>query len=125
MVYMHSCAILPKNCRVAPSPLRHVASLIPPGRGILIHSTRTSHIRIRSTFHLLWISHIWIRSTFYLIRMSHSRHSIGPTSHFLRMSHSRNSIRPKFHLLRIFSFVVFLFILIFFYFLFLFVPTRF
>ena len=50
---MHSCGILPKNCRVAPSPLRHVASLsfhpdgkfsfIPPGH-------LTSGFGRRSTF---------------------------------------------------------------------------
>ena len=57
-----TCGILPKNCRVAPSPLRHVASLIPPGHltsGILLrrHSTWISHIRnsVRPTFHILRI----------------------------------------------------------------------
>ena len=87
------CGIFPKNCRVAPSPLRHVASLIPPEHlisGILPrrHSTRVSHIRIRPTF--------------YLIRMSHYRNYVRPTSHFLRISHSRNSIGLTFHLFRIF-----------------------
>ena len=96
------CGILPKNCHVAPFPLRHVVSLIPPGRGILTHYTRTSHIRIRPTFYLLRISHIRIWPTFYLIRMSHSRNSVRPISHFLRISHSCNSIRSTFHLLRIF-----------------------
>nr|CAN62500.1 hypothetical protein VITISV_000083 [Vitis vinifera] len=111
----HLCGILPKNCRMAPSPLRHVASLIPPGRGILTHSTRTSHIRIRSTFRLLRISHIRIRPTFYLIRMSHSRNYVRLTSHFSPdisqpqfypadvppspdVSHIR--IRPTFYLIR-------------------------
>ena len=64
-----------------PPPLRCVAQLIPPGQGILTHSTRP---------------------TFYLIRMSHSRNSVRSASHFLRISYSHNSIRPAFHLLMIF-----------------------
>ena len=86
---------------MAPSLLRHVASLIPPGREILIHSTRTSHIQVWPTFYLIRMSHSRhsIRSTSHFLRMSHSRHSIRPTSHFLRMSHSRHSIRPTSHFL--------------------------
>ena len=97
------CEILPKKCRVAPSPLRHVASLIPPEyiiSGILLrrhsirteiltHSTRMSHSRnyIRPTFHLIRISHIRIRPTFHLIRISHIR--IRMTFHLLRIFHIR------------------------------------
>ena len=65
-----SCGILPKNCRVAPSPLgtqtgpcdaRH--SSFHPGKNSVLptfHLLRISYIRnsIRPTFHLLQIFHI-------------------------------------------------------------------
>ena len=113
------CGILPKNCRVAPSPLRHVASLIPPGRkfSLIPPGYLTFGILLRRHFHpgishpeffsadiSTRVSHIWnsVRPTFHLLRISHIRNSVQPTFHFLRISHIRNSVRSTFHLFRIF-----------------------
>ena len=127
------CGILPKNCRVAPSPfghadspLRHVASLIPPGRefslippgcltsgilssqystlfgcltsGFLLrrHSTRVSHIRNYSSPTF----HPGISHPDFFsadVPPGYLTFRILLRRHSTRVSHIRNSSPPTFH----------------------------